>query len=550
MDFPRQTVVLNHFLIKELDSAARTVYCYTCEWKEQPDIGQEAQAFNRISYDLNSDQKLGVVASRWQSYILVQPLSESTSLSHFEKKTWKLVNPQQMTLDCRDPSQRQALESLQRSRLRKILEQLARQYKEEYEVDKRSDNSILFWKKSKPAVEHEGWQILEGRCLDVVVDSDARLYIEVDDHYHFHSPWTLQQWLDGYPNLDLPFSWVRNTYFKNNQFYCWQYLGRGKPQERPETVQVQGLNKTLAQYHLDEGATEEEIKNSQVVYVARKPGDAPTPHLSCRLTPILTLELLGELRMAGDRRLQEAVEEVFQQIRIPIEARLRNAHKFVKWLCGKGYQVTAPSDPVKKTGYRLPNAVLLAKDGQQVKGVKDILKKGCARVGEEKFGLLNLCTEERICPEEITKCLKDLGDIHGKSLEIQSFRTRSDMGEGDLQQQEFWQQWAREGVRTILVMMPYSPEKQRVRSGALGAGIATQFFTPENINQYKALNIVLGLLCKAKWQPIYLRPHSDEWAELIIGFDAGTNRSLYFGTPAFAILANGQSLGWELPSVQ
>uniref|UniRef100_UPI00261894AF Piwi domain-containing protein n=1 Tax=uncultured Thermosynechococcus sp. TaxID=436945 RepID=UPI00261894AF len=174
---------------------------------------------------------------------------------------------------------------------------------------------------------------------------------------------------------------------------------------------------------------------------------------------------------------------------------------------------------------------------------------GCARVGEEKFGLLNLCTDEHICPKEITKCLKELGRIHGKSLEIQSFRTRSDMGEGDLQQQEFWQQWAREGVRTILVMMPYSPEKQRVRSGALRAGIATQFFTPKDLNQYKAFNIVLGLLCKAKWQPIHLQPHS-EWAELIIGFDAGTNRSLYFGTPAFAILANGQSLGWELPSVQ
>jgi argonaute family protein len=37
---------------------------------------------------------------------------------------------------------------------------------------------------------------------------------------------------------------------------------------------------------------------------------------------------------------------------------------------------------------------------------------------------------------------------------------------------------------------------------------------------------------------------------LIIGFDTGTNRELYYGTSAFAVMADGQSLGWELPDVQ
>lgn len=39
-------------------------------------------------------------------------------------------------------------------------------------------------------------------------------------------------------------------------------------------------------------------------------------------------------------------------------------------------------------------------------------------------------------------------------------------------------------------------------------------------------------------------------AEIVIGFDAGTNGNLYYGTSAFVILANGQSLGWELPEAQ
>jgi hypothetical protein len=61
----------------------------------------------------------------------------------------------------------------------------------------------------------------------------------------------------------------------------------------------------------------------------------------------------------------------------------------------------------------------------------------------------------------------------------------------------------------------------------------------------------LGLLCKAGWQPIRLEPlNHSECADLIIGFDTGTNRELYYGTSAFAVLADGQSLGWELPSVQ
>lgn len=544
MNFPSQTVRLNRFLIKNLSEAEHTVYRYTCQWTEQPDIGEAPQALNRICYDLK------VAASRWQDYILVEGSAARTPSLRLEGKTWTLVNPEEMILDCRDPSQRQALESLQRSRLRRTLERNANKSKN-YVVEKGSDNSIFLWKTNDPEDEYQGWQVAKGYCLDLVVDASANLYVEVDYHYHFHSLWTLQQWLDQYP--DLSFSWVCNTYRKNNRFYCYQFVRLGNDEERPETVVIEGLNITLADYHRAEGATEEEIQNSQVVYVRSSQNGKLIPHLSCRLTPSLTLEMLSELQASGDPQLKQKVKHVFQKIRLSVKERLEGVQPFVNWLCEKYYRVplTQAPAPLQKTAHCLPPAVLLGKDGQQVKKVADVFQIGCARCGEENFGLLSLCTEERTCPREITDALNRLGQIHGKSLAIQSFRTRSQMGESDLARQQFWRAWANEGIQTILVMMPRSSEKQRIRNEALRVGIATQFFIPENLNQYKARNIVLGLLCKAKWQPIHLQPPEDAArAELIIGFDTGTNRSLYFGTAAFAVLANGQSLGWELPTVQ
>ena len=139
-------------------------------------------------------------------------------------------------------------------------------------------------------------------------------------------------------------------------------------------------------------------------------------------------------------------------------------------------------------------------------------------------------------------------------MQIDSYRTQQDLPQGDLDQHMFWQKWADEGIKTVLVVMPWSPNerKQKIRVQALQAGIATQFVVPQpKANKYKALNVVLGLLCKAGWQPIRLEPFNHpELADLIIGFDTGTNRELYYGTSAFAILADGQSLGWELPDVQ
>jgi hypothetical protein len=92
----------------------------------------------------------------------------------------------------------------------------------------------------------------------------------------------------------------------------------------------------------------------------------------------------------------------------------------------------------------------------------------------------------------------------------------------------------------------------QLRREALQAGIALQFMRPmRGSDKYRAANVSLGLLVKAGWQTIGMRmPDDPNAAELSIGFDAGTNKKLFYGTSAFAVLANGQSLGWEIPEAQ
>jgi argonaute family protein len=152
----------------------------------------------------------------------------------------------------------------------------------------------------------------------------------------------------------------------------------------------------------------------------------------------------------------------------------------------------------------------------------------------------------------VRKCLLEVAQKSGAEIEVDFYATQQDLPEGDLARKRFWQTWAEQGIKTVLVVMPWSPNehKQKIRVEALEAGIATQFMIP-GADSYKALNVVLGLLCKAAWQPVLLEPlDHPERPELIIGFDVGTDRQLYYGASAFAVLADGQSLGWELPAVQ
>ncbi len=540
MTAPPVPIFLNQFKVKTLAPTERRVPCYTCHWRQNPQEGTEAYALNRVCYRLN------VPAARWGSRIVT--LGEPQSLATEE---WELTPVGSVELDCQQSDQREPLTTLYRQQLRTQLEQRARST-QQIEVERGTDNSIRIWQKA-PDLGEAGWEIHKGYCLDVRIDSAADLYLEIDCAYRFWTPWTLHQWLETYPETLGQIKWVRNTYRKNNQYRRWQFVRLS--QERPEEVLLTGLNMTLAQYHRNEDATAAEIAQSQVVYVKDPTGKIqqgqPIAHLSQRLTPSITMELLAEL--THDPELKPTVDQVFQTIRVSSNERFLKAQELGQWLSKKYYGGGVPVYPLQKEGEQLPSAVLLAKGNQRVRQVAAACQQGFVHVGETQLGLLNLATNERAYPPAIRSCLEEIGRHNQVTLELDSYRTAADLAKetSDLARQRFWRQWFEEGVHTVLVVMPYSGDKQRIRNEALRAGIATQFVVPQKINDYKATNVVLGLLCKAKWQPVRLQPSSDpEAAELIIGFDTGTNRQLYFGTPAFAVLADGQSLGWELPTVQ
>ncbi|VEP17421.1 Stem cell self-renewal protein Piwi (fragment) [Hyella patelloides LEGE 07179] len=133
-------------------------------------------------------------------------------------------------------------------------------------------------------------------------------------------------------------------------------------------------------------------------------------------------------------------------------------------------------------------------------------------------------------------------------------KQKSDLPDSLFSRKKFWQNWANQGTNTVLVISPWleNQEKTKLRREALEANIALQFMQPmPTPEDYRAVNIILGLLLKAKWQPVGLEPlQNPQAAEIVIGFDAGKNRSMYYGTSAFAILDDGQSLGWEIPEAQ
>ena len=179
--------------------------------------------------------------------------------------------------------------------------------------------------------------------------------------------------------------------------------------------------------------------------------------------------------------------------------------------------------------------------------------EGCFSTGEQQFGCLDL-TGNGNWSQFISNKLEYVARKSGVEIELETAQKKSDLPDGVFTRKQFWQDWSDRGTQTILVISTWlqTAEKARLQREALEANIALQFMQPMfKDDKYRIANIVLGLLLKAQWQPIGLEPLQDEYAaEIVIGFDAGTNRNLYYGTSAFAILANGQSLGWELPEAQ
>ncbi|AIE74895.1 MULTISPECIES: argonaute PAZ domain-containing protein [unclassified Synechocystis] len=534
----KTSVVLNHFFVKNLDKEDLCFHEYQCKFSQPPQQGDEQRAISSICY------KVGVTAVRLGSRIITK---EEVSCEKMKGSSWKLVKMSDRELSCEDNLQRKAIEIFERKILEKQLK-----YFNKTAIEKATEGGLIWWIRDQHGVEKfgNGWEVHRGRKIDVVIDSDKNLYLEIDIHHRFYTPWTLHQWLENYP--DIPINYVRNTYKdQNNNYISWQY--EEVSEQSPQETIVEGLGISLADYHRNNGASEEEI-SSIVVYVRRADrwNSKSVAHLSKRLSPSLTMEMLANISEQG--KDSKEIKDVFGLIRKKLDDRLKESKATAKYIISQVYGIPRETEPLRVDGYVMPKAKLLALNGQEVDIVAKVRYKGCAKIGETKFGCLNLFNEKHQYPEEVSKCLLDIEKNSHTKIKINSYRAQQDFPDSELEQQMFWQKWSDEGIKTVLVVMDWSPNerKQKIRVQALQAGIATQFIVPKpKADPYKALNVVLGLLCKAGWQPVRLAPlQYDETADLIIGFDTGTNRELYYGTSAFAVLADGQSLGWELPDIQ
>jgi hypothetical protein len=183
-----------------------------------------------------------------------------------------------------------------------------------------------------------GWEVHTGVRLDVELHYSGVIFIEIDLHHRFYSSWTLEQWLQDYG--DIPINWVRNTYDDRS----WKFIRVSD--EKPETSMIPSLG-SLADYHrnLDKNkATEKEIEDARVVYVSNKGNELP--HLSTRLRPSITMEILSELQ---DRGSSEAAK-VFKQVKKSTQERFDESKKTAQSLSENIYKSDRLVEPRKTEG--------------------------------------------------------------------------------------------------------------------------------------------------------------------------------------------------------
>ena len=521
-------VFLNRFAVKKLSDREKTVQVYSYTFNSSPEPGKEYSAINQILW------KIRTPGAKLKSTIITK---ESISDEYLKQDNWTLEYRGTQLLDLDDSYEREALEQLER----KWLERELRYKLNRNRVDRASEGGFIWWDANNIVLQDLGWEVHTGVRLDVELHHSGFILIEIDLHHRFYSAWTLEQWLKDY--RDIPINWVRNTYDDRS----WKFIRISD--EKPEDTMIPNLG-SLADYHrnLDKNkATEQEIKDARVVYVSSK-GKELT-HLSTRLRPSVTMEILSQLQ---DRGSTEAVK-VFKQVKKNIQQRFDKSNNTAQWLSKNIYGCDRIIKPQKTQGIVIKRTPLLLTKYKKVERPIKSLNEGCFKTGEQQFGCLDL-TGNGKWSQFVQSKLESVARKSGVDILLEPALRKSDLPDSIFTRKQFWHDWADRGTQTVLVVSNWlqNSEKVQLQKEALEANIALQFMQPMYREEtYRIANIILGLLLKAKWQPVGLEPLQDEYAaEIVIGFDAGTNRNLYYGTSAFAILANGQSLGWELPEAQ
>jgi hypothetical protein len=522
-------VFINRFPIKKLSDRDQIVQVYSYTFNPSPEPGKEYSAINQIPW------KIKISGVRLNSRIITKQL---ISDEYLKQDNWTLKHQGTQLLNLNIFHEKEALEQLERK-------WLERQLRYKFTINNASEGGFIWWDADNIILQDLGWEVHTGVRLDVELHYSGVIFIEIDLHHRFYSSWTLEQWLQDYG--DIPINWVRNTYDDRS----WKFIRVSD--EKPETSMIPNLG-SLADYHRNLGknkATEKEIEDARVVYVSSK-GNELT-HLSTRLRPSITMEILSELHDLGS---SEAAK-VFKQVKKSTQERFDKSEKTAQWLSNNIYksdQLVKPIKPQKTEGamLRKKSPLLLTKSKKVYRTIQS-LEEGCFSTGEQQFGCLDL-TGNGNWSKFIKDKLESVAKKSGVDIELEAARKKSDLPDGVFSRKQFWQDWSDRGTQTILVVSPWlqNADKAQLQKEALEANVALQFMRPMfKEEQYRIANIILGLLLKARWQPVGLEPLQDKYtAEIVIGFDAGTNGNLYYGTSAFAILANGQSLGWELPEAQ
>ena len=521
-------VFLNRFAVKQLSDREKTVQVYSYTFNPSPELGKEYSAINQIPW------KIRTPGVRFKSTIITKQL---ISEEYLKQDNWTLEHQGTQLLNLDDSYERESLEKLERKWLERELKyKLSRN-----RVDRALGGGFIWWDANNIILQDLGWEVHTGVRLDVELHHSGVIFIEIDLHHRFYSAWTLEQWLQDYK--DIPINWVRNTYDDRS----WKFIRVSD--EKPENTMIPNLG-SLADYHrnIDKNkATEKEIKEARVVYVSSK-GKELT-HLSTRVRPSITMEILSQLQ---DRGSTEAAK-VFTQVKKTIQQRFDKSNNTAQWLSRNIYNSNRLTKPQETPGTILRNntLILLTKSTKVDRPIKS-LERGCFKTGEQQFGCLDL-TENGNWSKFVSRKLESVAQKSGVDILLEPAQKKSDLPDEIFTRKQFWQDWSDRGTKTILVISNWlqNTEKVQLQKEALEANIALQFMQPMYKEEHRIANIILGLLLKAQWQPVGLEPLQDEYAaEIVIGFDAGTNRNLYYGTSAFAILANGQSLGWELPEAQ
>ena len=528
-------VYLNRFPLKKLGNKERNVQLYQCNFKSPVEPGQEFYSkINSVCYKIGYGSGI-----RFGSNIITK---QEISKEYLNNQDWILQHQGTQSLDLNNVVEKQALERLERRWLGNKIREISHKNR----VQKASEGGFIWWNADKVILKDLGWEVHTGVRLDIEVHSSGTILGEIDIHHRFYSPWTLEEWLQTYP--DIPITWVRNTY----DLFTWKY--KSVSDESPETV-ILPTGISLAEYHRTSKnpATEAEIKNARVVYLDSR--NSEISHLSTRLKPSITMAILSELQERGSKE----AKKVFSQTRKSAQFRFSQGQNTAKWLAEKIYNIDRETiykkvKPQKGEGIVLRNkSPLLLTKSSKVNRPKQSLDLGCYQVGEKQFGCLDL-TNTSGWSTFISNKLESVAKKSNTDIFLEPAKNKKDLPDSSLARKQFWHNWANQGTQTILVVSNWleNTVKSQYQREALEANIALQFMQPMfKTEEYRIANIILGLLLKAKWQPVGLEALQNEYAaEVVIGFDAGTNRQMYYGTSAFAILSNGQNLGWELPEAQ